>query len=61
MSAGNVVTLPAACPHCGMYHQATCPRVKAIEYHNDGTVKRIEFHTPEYGFPSVIVSEVPKP
>lgn len=35
------------CPHCGMIHQTTCPRIKAIEYNADGiTVKRVEFHTP---------------
>jgi hypothetical protein len=34
------------CPHCGMIHQTTCPRVKAIEYNPDGTVRRIEFHAP---------------
>jgi hypothetical protein len=38
----------ASCPHCGMIHQTTCPRIKAIEYNQDGaTVKRIEFHAPE--------------
>jgi hypothetical protein len=36
------------CPHCGMIHQTTCPRIKSIEYHENGvTVKRIEFHAPE--------------
>lgn len=36
------------CPHCGMIHQSTCPRIKAIEYHPDGiTVKRVEFHEPK--------------
>lgn len=36
------------CPHCGMIHQTTCPRIKAIEYNQDGvTVKRIEFHAPQ--------------
>lgn len=36
------------CPHCGMIHQTTCPRIKAIEYQQDGiTVKRIEFHGPQ--------------
>lgn len=35
------------CPHCGMIHQATCPRIKAIEYNQDGTVKRVEFHAPQ--------------
>lgn len=37
-----------SCPHCGMIHQMTCPRIKAIEYNADGvTVKRIEFHEPK--------------
>ena len=34
------------CPHCGGFHQTTCPRIKAIEYAENGTVKRIEFHAP---------------
>jgi hypothetical protein len=29
-----------------MIHQTTCPRVKAIEYHPDGSVRRLEFHVP---------------
>ena len=33
------------CPHCGKYHIGTCPRIKAIEYHMFGQIKRIEFHT----------------
>jgi hypothetical protein len=35
------------CPHCGMTHDATCSRIKAIEYGPDGTVRRIEFHPPQ--------------
>lgn len=34
------------CPHCGMIHQTTCPRIRAIDYNPDGSVKRIEFHAP---------------
>jgi hypothetical protein len=34
------------CPHCGMLHQTTCGRIKAIEYNPDGSTKRIEFHPP---------------
>lgn len=34
------------CPHCGMIHQTTCPRIKAIEYNTDGSVRRVEFHAP---------------
>lgn len=35
---------PLGCPYCGNMHTdgAMCPRVKAIEYHPDGTVKRVE-------------------
>lgn len=33
------------CQWCGCLHpNQTCPRVKKIEYHPDGTVKNIEFH-----------------
>ncbi len=38
------------CPHCGMGHSGTCPRIRAIEYHPNGTVKRIEFHSPQPPF-----------
>lgn len=36
------------CPYCSsesvqVYHTGKCPKVKAIEYHPDGTVKRVEF------------------
>jgi hypothetical protein len=26
-----------------MYHQGTWPRIKAIDYYHDGSVKRIEY------------------
>lgn len=32
------------CKHCGLSHETTCPRIKSIEYHPDGAVKRVEFH-----------------
>lgn len=37
---------PHGCPYCGLPHAGTCPRVKAIEYHPDGSLKRVEFHQP---------------
>lgn len=37
----------ATCGWCGGYHSGTCPKVKAIEYHPDGTVKRVEFISDE--------------
>lgn len=27
-------------------HAGACPKVAAIEYHKNGTVKRVEFHQP---------------
>ena len=38
---------PAICPHCNYGHAGTCPRIRAIEYHPDGTIKRVEFHEPK--------------
>lgn len=34
------------CRYCGKEHGPRCPEVRAIEYHPDGTVKRVEFLTP---------------
>ena len=39
---------PGACRWCSSAYQATfhggpCPNVRSIEYHPDGTIKRIEF------------------
>lgn len=31
------------CTHCGCYHAGPCPRIKAIEYHENGMVKRVEY------------------
>lgn len=32
-----------ACQWCGYFHSAICPRVRSIEYYNDGSLKRVEF------------------
>lgn len=32
-----------SCEHCGVIHAGPCPRIKAIEYHETGTIKRIEY------------------
>jgi hypothetical protein len=34
------------CEFCGNHHGKICPSVKAIEYHENGTVKRVEFVRP---------------
>jgi hypothetical protein len=44
-SSPNLSNVSTACPHCGLYHATTCPLVKAIEYHPNGQVKRVEFKT----------------
>jgi hypothetical protein len=32
------------CGHCGQPpHPGVCPMVKAIEYHENGTIKRVEY------------------
>lgn len=36
--------LSGPCSYCGGYHTGLCPRIKSIEYHSWGGVKRIEFH-----------------
>lgn len=45
----TTAVLSYGCPHCSsssvqVYHSGKCPKVKAIEYHKDGTVKRVEFN-----------------
>lgn len=46
------MTLSPNCPHCGNIHQGKCPLVRAIEYHENGTIKRIEYMAPaDYGAP----------
>ena len=39
--------IPKTCDYCGMIHLfTTCPRIRAIEYHENGAIKRVEFHEP---------------
>ena len=33
-----------ACWWCGCYHQGVCPRVRKIEYRDDGSINSVEFH-----------------
>lgn len=48
---GTQSAIQGGCPYCSgpsqaVFHGGTCPLVKAIEYHPDGGVKRVEFHGP---------------
>lgn len=39
------VSIPGQCWHCGGTHpEQQCRRISAIEYHGDGSVKRIEYN-----------------
>lgn len=40
-----------SCQHCGNVHAGQCPRVKAVEYYRDGSVKRVEYHAPTDAIP----------
>ena len=35
------------CPWCGGVHMELCPHVKAIDYYENGGVRRIEFRYPQ--------------
>jgi hypothetical protein len=44
------------CEWCGeAKHKGLCWKVKAIEYHENGAVKRVEFETPKH------IHEAPQP
>lgn len=60
MSRTTAGSEPQKCPHCGDHHPGVCPRVKAIEYRRDGSVKRVEYFWHDEGttvIDSVIESE----
>jgi len=52
---------PNACRWCGSYHNTACPKVKAIEYHRDGSVKRVEFHDQPTALPTVEITQTITP
>lgn len=44
---GNTTAVPVpmgGCQWCAGNHIGTCPRVKSIEFHPNGAIKRVEFH-----------------
>ena len=49
VAAGTAHQFPGACPHCSgphsaVFHGGPCPRIKAVEYYPDGSIKRVEYH-----------------
>lgn len=47
MTSTTITITPCTCEHCGVGHIGTCPRIKAIEYYENGSVKRVELREPE--------------
>jgi hypothetical protein len=42
-------TNEGACPYCSsggytVFHSGACPRIKSIEYYQNGTIKKVEFN-----------------
>ena len=37
------LSIQGQCGHCWSFHQGPCPRVAAIEYYENGMVKRVEY------------------
>lgn len=48
------------CMHCGQIHTnvGQCPRVKAVDYYENGMVKRVEYHPPGDG---IALTNIPHP
>lgn len=55
MSALGVTrSVLGSCVYCGegVRHSGLCPKIKSIEYHTNGTIKRVEFHdSSPWGYP----------
>lgn len=44
------------CPYCGAWHlEVLCPRVAEIDYHQNGTVKRVRLHGWETDVPTPLI------
>lgn len=39
----SIIDIYPNCRYCGYSHDGVCPRVREIEYHQNGTVKRVSF------------------
>lgn len=49
--------MPHQCGHCGMWHTGTCPKIRSIEYYENGSIKKIEYHEQAYE----TYCKIPKP
>lgn len=46
MDTTGILNYSSQCKWCGLTHGAKCPEIKAIEFYEDGTIKRVELLTP---------------
>ena len=58
----QVITTGEKCQWCGQMHDVRCPFVRAIEYHEDGSIRRVEFMRPaDYVMPASVPPPQPVP
>jgi hypothetical protein len=53
------ISIFKTCKHCGLIHDEVCSRIKSIEYYQDGTVKKVEYHDPQNIVPNYNFSKIP--
>ena len=58
MSASDAAD-PPKCQWCGNFHSFKCPMVKAMEYHDNGRMKRVEFFYSPIDYPKVELASGP--
>ena len=55
-STTTTVTIQT-CPYCGLSHTNVCWKIQEIEYHPDGSVKRVRFY--DYASPVQYIPYIP--
>ncbi len=43
LPATTAISYVVGCRHCGGTHAGECRRIKRIEYHDNGTIKSVEY------------------
>lgn len=44
MTVPSTMTVGSTCQWCGWYHETVCPRIRSIEYWQNGAIRKVEFH-----------------
>lgn len=45
LTEGTSTAVDQSCPYCGNIHKTKCPLVKRMDYHDNGMLKSVEFHS----------------